>query len=173
MLPCVSYQNSCLVTENTDIVTDISCQSVMFKNLVWKVSVGLYLKDEGAITTLGHGDLAMNVLTTRATVPHSSLFKFLFEKCHSVQIIKMGDIFILCCGTTCSKHFHGCFYLMCSFSAFSAKVVRCNDVKSSDFLPGTGYRNLSITLLNRFMRENLNVFRYAEIAKGFKTFINR
>ena len=76
MFPCISYQNSCLVTENTDIVTDISCQSVMFKNLVWKVSVGLYLKDEGAVATLYHGGLAINVLTTRATVPHSSMFKF-------------------------------------------------------------------------------------------------
>ena len=141
VLPCISYQKSCLATENTDIVTVISCQSVMFKNLVWKASVGLYLKDEGAITTLGHGGLSMNVLAPRATVPHSSMFKFLFEKCHSVQIIKMGDIFILGCGTTCSKRFHGCFYLMCSFSAFSAKVVRYN-VKSSDFLPGTGYRKL-------------------------------
>ena len=64
------------MTKSTDTVTDISCQSVMFKNLVWKASVGLYLKDEGAITTLGHGGLAMNVLTTRATVPHSSMFKF-------------------------------------------------------------------------------------------------
>ena len=78
------------MTKKTDTVADISCQSVMFRNLVWKSSIGLYLKDEGAITTLGHGDLAMNVLTTRATVPHSSLFKFFIREMSFSSKFKNG-----------------------------------------------------------------------------------